>query len=165
MPETSPLATNNQVAWAYSGDPPRPILSVSLTGLNEHAVTVLGLLDSGATHSGLPLEYAFRLGYGADDLRESVTVLGDGTEVASFEAQQPVTAMIQGRTGPLLLFPAFMRGDHTVWGRDLMAKVWRVTFCEREKWFHFAYSEPAADHDAQVTLVPETVSRDAETEP
>lgn len=158
MPDSQPVS--DQAAYAYSEG--RPVLKMVLIGLNGRSISVLGLLDTGATFSGLRIEDALALGFSADELDEGTTTLADGSKVQSFEALSPVTATIEGRSEPTFeLWPSFLRTDHAVWGRDLLALMWRVTFCQREGWVHFAFTEQAATgNGSKGMLVPETVSHD-----
>jgi hypothetical protein len=97
----------------------RPYLTVQLLGLGGRHATAVGLADSGADVTCLPMIVAMLLGYGREHL-ERVEVRQLGGDKAAWRATTPLRAQVEGlRAHELELMPVFVEGSwRTLWGRD-----------------------------------------------
>jgi hypothetical protein len=122
------------------GNGVRPYLVVHLTGPNGRSGNVVGLLDTGADSTALPIGFASLMGYGPAMLT-STTVGTAGAPAQAFHANQPCTAEIPGMTtAPLNLRPVFVFGASAsvLWGRSDFMSAFKVCFEENAK--HFTLS-------------------------
>lgn len=113
---------------------PRPYLWLTLQGpRNGPEIPVIGLVDSGADKSVLPIDYAQLLGYEAEDLT-SVEVGQVEGSASAWDAQTPCEAFVNGI--PDVRFeikPLFVATLDALWGRaDLMA-TYRISISERDQ--------------------------------
>jgi hypothetical protein len=121
---------------AEPGAPERPNLWLHLTGPNGRSGNVLGIVDSGADHTSLPLGYASLMGYtGANLERQMATTAGGETPV--FVAQAAVAAYVVGLPDPRFqLWPMFSRDSEMVlWGRADFFMQFGVLFDEAAQRF------------------------------
>jgi hypothetical protein len=100
----------------------RPYLLLRLLGVKPSLeVDVLGLVDTGADRSVLPIDYAQTLGYTVDDLAPVEVGQVEGSALA-WLAQKPCKAFVDGI--PEVEFevaPLFVASLNVLWGRaDLM---------------------------------------------
>jgi hypothetical protein len=114
----------------------RPYLVLHVTGLNGESGDIIGIVDSGADITSLPLDYASLMGYAAADLR-SESVEGVGGATSAFHATKPVLASVAGLDdSPFDLNPCFVDGnDMVLWGRSDFFKQFIVAFNENEQNF------------------------------
>lgn len=114
----------------------RPLLALHVTGLNGASGDIIGIVDSGADVTSLPLDYASLMGYGPADLRaESVEGVGGAT--SAFHATRPVAAYVSGLDDMKFdLKPCFVDGnDMVLWGRSDFFVQFIVAFNEGEQNF------------------------------
>lgn len=100
----------------------RPYLLLTLIGLEpDQEVEILGLVDTGADRSVLPIDYAEELGYTVDDLAAVDVSQVEGT-ASAWVAKRPCEAFVDGL--PDIKFkiePLFVASLNALWGRaDLM---------------------------------------------
>jgi len=112
LPYTNPFSTGS-----------RPYLTLMLIGINQQRGNVIGLVDSGADTTQLPLGYASLMGYDQTTLSTSqIGTAGAVTQV--FQAKQPCEAFVVGLAGVVFkLAPVFSPSSpYVLWGRsDFMA--------------------------------------------
>ena len=112
----------------------RPYLLLTLLGVRPGAeVDVLGLVDTGADRSVLPIDYAEELGYTVDDLAPVEVGQVEGS-ASAWVAKRPCKAFVDGL--PSIEFevePLFVGGLNALWGRaDLMMR-FTVSVSEKAK--------------------------------
>jgi hypothetical protein len=100
----------------------RPYLLLTLLGVNpDLEVDILGLVDTGADRSVLPIDYAQELGYSVDDLEPREVSQVEGS-ASAWIAKRSCQAFVDGL--PQIKFeiePLFVAGLNALWGRaDLM---------------------------------------------
>ena len=100
----------------------RPYLLLTLLGVKPGLeVDILGLVDTGADRSVLPIDYAEALGYTVEDLEPREVGQVDGL-ASAWVAKKPCQAFVDGL--PDIKFevePLFVGGLNALWGRaDLM---------------------------------------------
>lgn len=100
----------------------RPYLLLTLLGVKSGLeVDILGLVDTGADRSVLPIDYAQELGYTVDDLEPREVSQVEGS-ASAWVARKPCQAFVDGL--PHIRFeiePLFVAGLNALWGRaDLM---------------------------------------------
>jgi hypothetical protein len=119
---------------AGSDGTPRPYLWLMLHGPNGGgAERILGLADSGADKTVLPLEYAELLGYRDEDLEDLEVGQVHGT-TRGRDAQRPCQAWVVGH--PDLTFemsPIFVDTFEALWGRADLMNAYRVSISERRQ--------------------------------
>ena len=121
MPETFPLAYSDPFNVGIT----RPYLWLHLTGPNGKSGDVIGVVDSGADVTSLPLDYASLMGYGTNDL-DVVPFTQAGGGGTAYQARRPSTATVVGLPEVTYEFePLFIDGAAMIlWGRaDLFAQV------------------------------------------
>jgi hypothetical protein len=124
------LAYSNPYSTGY-----RPYLALHVTGPGASGA-IVGLVDSGADRTCLPMGYATLMGYAADQL-----VLhqgqGVGGSLSLWEATTPATAIVAGLPHPEIeLHPTFVEGGSTpLWGRGDFFATFGVSFDERAQQF------------------------------
>lgn len=110
--------------------PPRPYLWLQLQGPNGKGGPALGLVDTGADMSVLPLGYAPLLGLGPKDL-EPLEIHGVGGQVDTYRPREPFSAWIGGLEHvPIPLQPAFIEGSDALWGRSDFMSIFGVVVDE-----------------------------------
>lgn len=112
----------------------RPYLWLMLHGPNGGgAERILGLADSGADKTVLPLEYAELLGYRDEDLEDLEVGQVHGT-TPGHDAQRPCRAWVVGY--PDLTFemsPIFVDTLDALWGRADLMNAYRVSISEHRQ--------------------------------
>jgi hypothetical protein len=118
---------------AYSdpfGNGARPYLALHLTGINGASGAVVGLLDSGADVTSLPLGYASLMGYRPETLT-SMIIGTAGAPAQAHRANQPCAAEVIGIEGVKFeLHPVFVSNATPLWGRSDFMRIFRVLFDE-----------------------------------
>jgi hypothetical protein len=114
----------------------RPYLALTLTGIHGTSSTVVGLLDTGADTTALPVAHAKFLGYELDLLRQTTIGTADGTGVA-FRAARPSTAIVPGlESVQISVCPIFVPGAQTpLWGRKDVMRPFKILFDEAGRSF------------------------------
>lgn len=100
----------------------RPYLWLTLTGpRGGPKVPIVGLVDTGADKSVLPIDYAPLLGYDAEDLAPVEVGQVEGS-ASAWDAQKPCEAFVNGvPTVKFQVQPLFVATLDALWGRaDLM---------------------------------------------
>ena len=114
----------------------RPYLALHVTGPSGSSGPVVGLIDSGADRTCLPLGYAALMGYQAEqlELRRGQQV---GGSLNMWEAMAPARAIVVGLPKPEFeLRPTFVEGSTTpLWGREDFFATFGVSFDERAQQF------------------------------
>lgn len=120
----------------YSGPVPRPYLALHFVGLNGSEGDIVGLLDSGADNSCLPLGFASLMGYRPDDLQID-TCVGVGGTSDVHVARRPVTAHITGVPETTFeILPTFLPdSEMPIWGRLDFFQIYEVNFHEPRQEF------------------------------
>lgn len=114
---------------AGSDGTPRPYLWLLLQGPNGGGTErILGLADSGADKTVLPLGYAELLGYRDEDLQDLQVGQVHGTTLGR-DAQRPCRAAVFGHPEVSFeIFPIFVDTFDALWGRDDLMSAYRVSF-------------------------------------
>lgn len=114
----------------------RPYLVLHVTGPGGAKGPIVGLIDSGADGTVLPLGYASLLGYGRSDLVAEPGAQVGGS-VTMLRAQKPCDAVVPEM--PDLGFeinPSFVNGCQiALWGREDLMQRFDVRIMERKKQF------------------------------
>jgi predicted aspartyl protease len=103
-----------------------PMLRLLVQAEGRPAVKLDGIVDSGATHTMLPLDTAEALGLKPTELVESPpATIADDTKVPSWFTKVPIRAQVQARLspddplepwGPIFdLYPRFMKSGSPLW--------------------------------------------------
>jgi hypothetical protein len=112
----------------------RPYLLLTLIGVKSGVeIEILGLVDTGADRSVLPLDYAAELGYRADDLA-SVEVGQVEGSASAWLAQKPCKASVDGI--PEVEFeiaPLFVSSLNVLWGRADLMMSFTISVSEKNK--------------------------------
>lgn len=97
---------------------------------------VVGLVDSGADYTAMPLDYAAELGYRRKDLRIDRVQQVRGF-VPAWRVSKPCTAVVRGISEIRFdICPVFMDGSlNTVWGRIDFMTAYAVELHERQHSF------------------------------
>lgn len=129
-------------ALAYSdpfGSGPRPYLALDVTGINSNHGPIVGLIDSGADTTLLPVGYAPLMGYGQGSLRPT-TIGTAGAPAQGFQATQPCTAEVIGIPGvAITLLPVFLASNTPLWGRRDFMLAFRVLVDEAGQKFELSW--------------------------
>jgi hypothetical protein len=120
----------------FVGPESRPYLQIHLTGPTGSDGDVIGLIDSGADTSCLPLGYASLLGYKQEQLQLTPCV-GVGGACEVFEALEPLEAYVLGLQDAVFeMRPTFLPDSHmALWGRQDFFKIFGVCFDEPSEEF------------------------------
>lgn len=118
----------------------RPYLWLSVSGVAGRALRVLGLIDSGADQTLLPVGFMGALGYAVTDL-ELVEIATAGARTRAFSAKRPRAAHVLGLpTVAIALRPVFNPScPFTLWGRADFMVAFDVTISERSQTFTLAW--------------------------
>jgi Aspartyl protease len=112
----------------------RPYLLLTLIGLNpDQEVEILGLVDTGADRSVLPIDYAEELGYTVDDLAPVDVSQVEGT-ASAWVAKKPCEAFVDGL--PDIKFkiePLFVASLNALWGRTDLMMTFTVGVSEKKR--------------------------------
>jgi len=112
----------------------RPYLWLTLQSRRgESDVPIVGLVDSGADKSVLPLDYAELLGYETEDLSPVEVGQVDGSADA-WDTQEPCEAFVRGI--PSVKFeirPLFVATLDALWGRADLMSTYVVSIDEKEE--------------------------------
>lgn len=119
----------------------RPYLAVHLVGPSGASGDVLGVVDSGADTTCLPLDFATLMGYTAADLRQELMTQAGGT-MNGYIATSPSTAWVVGlEDRPFEIRPTFLDGAASVlWGRGDVFSQFGFAFDEADQ--HFSVIVP-----------------------
>lgn len=118
----------------------RPYLTLHLTGPTGLSGDVVGLVDSGADRTCLPLGFATLMGYRAEDLEQEQGQQVSGT-MDMWNARMPSPAYVVGLAEITFeLWPSFVLGDTVLWGRSDFFRAFVVGFDEPEQ--HFTLTRP-----------------------
>lgn len=117
-----------------SGHGVRPVVGLELLGQNANPIVAMGIVDSGADESTIPIEYAARLGIDvhADcETNDVVTASGPTTE---FRYRGPITALVLGEVVPLQA--SFLEGlPFVLLGRNDFFHHFKILFDQRARSF------------------------------
>lgn len=112
----------------------RPYLLLTLLGVKRGLeVDILGLVDTGADRSVLPIDYAEELGYTVDDLEPREVSQVEGS-ASAWVAKRPCQAFVDGL--PHIKFevePLFVAGLNALWGRADLMMNFTVSVSEKDK--------------------------------
>jgi len=112
----------------------RPYLLLTLIGVKPRAeIEILGLVDTGADRSVLPIDYAAELGYTVDDLASVEVGQVEGSASARL-AQKPCKASVDGI--PEVEFeiaPLFVASLNVLWGRADLMMSFTISVSEKNK--------------------------------
>ncbi len=114
----------------------RPYLALTLTGVNSTSHSIVGLLDTGADITALPVGHAALMGYGLELLEQTTIGTADGPGVA-FRAMRQSTAIVAGLPSvSISLRPIFVPGAQTpLWGRTDVMRPFKVLFDDTDEAF------------------------------
>jgi hypothetical protein len=106
----------------------RPYLWVTLVDRDgQGQIPIIGLVDTGADKSVLPLDYAGLLGYSQDELEQKDVNQVEGSAEA-WEAQAPVVAFVNGlEEVQFEIAPLFVATLDALWGRADLMQTFAVT--------------------------------------
>jgi hypothetical protein len=101
----------------------RPYLALEVTGINGQSGSVIGLLDSGADMTQLPIGFASLMGYDQATL-QPISIGTAGAPAQALRATKPCRAIIPGLpAAPVDLLPVYSPSPFALWGRtDFFAK-------------------------------------------
>jgi hypothetical protein len=131
----------------------RPYLALALSGVNGTPLNVIGLLDTGADLSSLPVSWAVLMGYTNATLTHDVVTVANGVQAPCFRPAPPCGAALIGSSVAFPMAPTFMIGatvQNQIWGRlDVMAAFKTVAFEEPAKTFVLEWDDsPSASTGA-----------------
>ncbi len=110
----------------------KPYLAVNLTSAKGVSSNVVGLLDTGADITAMPLGFASLLGYESQTLTP-VTIGTASAPASALRAKLPCTAQVIGiEAVEISLHPVFVFGANEVlWGRTDLMSAFRILFDEK----------------------------------
>jgi hypothetical protein len=119
--------------------PRRPYVTLQLRGPNGEPLTLIGLLDTGADFSMLPLDVAIELGVTTDVLRPTAVHQATGSATVQ-RAAEPIAARLVGTAVEFPLEPMYAPGlgeepRDVLWGRRDFLRHWDLWLSERNKRF------------------------------
>jgi hypothetical protein len=132
-PYTDPFGTGSK----------RPYLALHVTGPSGAGGAIVGVVDSGADSTCLPLSYASLMGYRAGDL-ERRQGIGAGGAMDLLAARTPATAVVEGLSEPTFdIWPLFLpSSSHALWGRADFFRQFGIAFDERGQAFTLTTPDP-----------------------
>lgn len=113
----------------------RPYLTVRLSGIQGRDVTAVGLVDSGADVTCLPMVMAALLGFRRSDLEPvAIQQLGGGQH--AWRAMTPIRAQLVGAPATAIeLTPIFAEGSRrSLWGRDDFFRAFEEICFHEQDW-------------------------------
>jgi hypothetical protein len=119
--------------------PPRPYVTLELRGPSSSPFTLIGLLDTGADFSTLPLDVAIDLGFRTAALRPTAVHHATGSAILQ-RADEPITARLAGMATEFLLDPMYapVPGEEprdVLWGRRDFLRHWDLWLSESNERF------------------------------
>jgi hypothetical protein len=121
-------------------------VTLELVGPNNDPLVLMGLLDTGADYSVLPLDVASELGFAVRGLRTAAA--RDATRsVSLFKADEPIAAKLVGWPSTFALEPLYAvvddKGDRRpsdhLWGRRDFLHYWDLHLSERDRRFELEW--------------------------
>ncbi len=134
------------VVFAGDGDEdedearPRPYLGLEITGPNGSPQKIMGLVDSGADRTGLPVGYAPLLGYDVGSMAAKEVEQVAAT-MTTYVPEEPVAGHVIGPEIEKISFqfvPVFFDGSLSapaLWGRTDFFRAFDVCFREMDQTF------------------------------
>ncbi|MDQ1426296.1 MAG: hypothetical protein QOD72_3794 [Acidimicrobiaceae bacterium] len=132
------------------GDRPRPYLVMMVEGINGQSGPVIGIADSGADVTSLPMDYASLMGYTPQTLSPQTMAHAAGTATA-YLATEPATIFVPEIPDvKILVTPTFIPGaQHALWGRSDFMAAFTVSFDEARQEFSLTYRVSEPDPSAE----------------
>lgn len=114
----------------------RPYLVLNVTGPTGVTQTIIGLVDSGADMTSLPMGFATLLGYTSGDLDLQQGTQANGV-MNMWVANKPCTAIVPELPDPVFeVTPCFLAGSQSpLWGRCDLFQAFGVGFDEQAQAF------------------------------
>jgi Aspartyl protease len=112
----------------------RPYLLLTLLGVEPGLeVEILGLVDTGADRSVLPIDFAEELGYTVDDLEPREVSQVEGS-ASAWVAKKPCQAFVDGLPDTTFeIEPVFVAGLNALWGRADLMMNFKIGVSERDR--------------------------------
>jgi hypothetical protein len=125
---------------------PRPYVTLELVGPSEDPLVLMGLLDTGADYSTLPLEVASELGFPFHVL-DTVGGRDASRRVTLWRAEEPIAAKVLGWPATFVLEPFYTvvddkgerRASDHLWGRRDFLRYWDLHLSERDLGFELEW--------------------------
>jgi hypothetical protein len=113
---------------------PRPYLWLTLKGPRGGSeVPIVGLVDTGADKSVLPIDYAQLLGYKVEDLAPVEVGQVEGS-ASAWDAQKPCEAFVNGVASVKFeIQPLFVATLDALWGRADLMMTYVVSVSEKDQ--------------------------------
>lgn len=128
-----PIATLNYSSPFGTGN--RPYLAINMVGINGSSGHIVGLVDSGADITQLPVGYASLMGYDAPKL-EPINVGTAGAIAQALRAKEPCTGQVIGIPDVMVDFsPVFSSSPFVLWGRTDFMAVFGISIYEKRQQF------------------------------
>lgn len=112
----------------------RPYLLLTLLGVKPGLeVEILGLVDTGADRSVLPIDFAEELGYTVDDLEPREVSQVEGS-ASAWVAKKACQAFVDGLPDTTFeIEPVFVAGLNALWGRADLMMNFKIGVSERDR--------------------------------